>query len=143
MEVMDYNKIKTTALALGACDKVTTTQSLPALLQLLFTPQGMEFAKEHHFPDAALFREFKPQLPNEYKIDADIIELENPARVALIGNTHAKIKYTTCDYRCELLVFEGATAEIEVSGYGLCFWADCGASSIKITTKGRGQAYEL
>lgn len=144
MELMDYNKIKSEALALGACDLITGITNFPGLLQLLFTPQGVEFARNTQYPSLKIWREFKALLPPEgYCVDAGEITLENPSRVVLTGNTHARIRYTTPDQRCELLVFEGATAQVEVSGYGVVFWADCGAKEVKITTTERGLAYEL
>lgn len=102
------------------CNMFTGAESLEGLIDLMFSPQGIEFLTTFNFPDLATFRKFKKYHPERYGvyIDSGDISLSEPRRAFLIGNTNAKIIYRqTAGNRLNLMC--GATAYVVAEGYSL------------------------
>lgn len=113
-------KIHRRAQAIGACSLFTGNETLEELINLMFRPQGVEFMMKYKFPDLDTLREFKPYHPERFGvyIDCGEIDLTEPRKAFLIGNTVARIKY--CEIaRNRLYLMCGAKAQITASGYAV------------------------
>lgn len=103
----------------GACDRFKGG-SIENLVNQLFTPQGIEFVKTHHYPDLHTFRKFGKYDLSQYGIyvDAGNIMLSDKEMVVLVGKCNAKIEFNgTKAYRVYLLY--GSKANITSNGYAI------------------------
>lgn len=110
------------ARLLGVCTLFTgKEQTLEDIVHLFTTPQGIEFCKEHDFPNIEIFRLFKSYNVERFGIyiDAGSITLNNPSRAILIGSTSAVID---CDILVthEVVLLQGAKAIINASEWAVC-----------------------
>lgn len=113
--------IYTQAQKLGACPMLTGKEDINGLIDLFFTPQGIEFCTKHSFPDMGVLRQLKERynLNKEVFIDTEL-KMKNPSRVALFGSgTIAELEYDGSAERYEVVVMHGATAKIKASGYAV------------------------
>lgn len=103
---------------LGACNKFTGKETLEQLVQLLFSPQGIEFCLTNNFPDLATLRKFKKYHPERLGvyIDCGTITLQEPQAAFLIGNTTATVKCQQTA-RKRLYLMHGANAHVEAGGF--------------------------
>lgn len=109
------------ARQLGACELFTgKEQTLEDIVGLFKTPQGIEFCIEHHFPNMATFRLFKPYEVQRFGIyiDAGTITLTNPERVILIGRTTATVNCDTLAAH-KVILLHGASAVINASRWAV------------------------
>lgn len=112
--------IKSDALSIGACDKIGKVVDYKSLVNLFFSPQGREFCEEHNYPSLDMFREISNDVkPHRVFVDAGRIEAYNEPYIALVGDTHAKIKIHGVDCLYHVILMHGATAEIEASHYAV------------------------
>lgn len=108
------------AQKLRVCSMFHGDETLEELVELLFTPQGLEFISRFSFPTLSIFRQFKKydtQKLGVY-IDAGEITLEDVHRVLLIGNTKATLKYYQT-HENTVCALHGATALVEAAGYSV------------------------
>lgn len=115
------------------CDLFTGNESFEDLIDLIFSPQGIEFLTTFNFPDLATFRKFKKYRPERYGvyIDSGEISLSESRRAFLIGNTTAKIIYRqTAGNRLNLMC--GATADVVAEGYSLIRIEKDSSSSVSV-----------
>lgn len=103
---------------MGACDKFTGNETLEELVQLMFTPQGVEFCLTNNFPDLATLRKFKDTHPERLGvyIDCGEITLQEPQTAFLIGNTTATVKCRETA-RKRLYLMHGANAHVLAGGF--------------------------
>lgn len=108
------------AAKLAACDMFSGAETLPELIDLMFTPQGIEFMTSFDFPGIDLLRKFKPFHPERYGvfIDAREIALTDAKRVWLIGNTSARLNYAKTQGN-KVVLMHGASANITAAGYSV------------------------
>lgn len=108
------------AQKLKACTMFHGDETLEELVELLFSPRGVEFISRFDFPTLSICRQFKKYDTQQLGvyIDAGEITLEEAHRVLLIGNTHATLKYSQTHDNL-VCVLHGATALIEASGYSV------------------------
>lgn len=113
-------EIRAKAAALGACRLFRGDEDLSELVELMFSPQGVEFMIKTGYPDLQTLRKFKPYHPEQFGvyIDGGSRAFYDTERVFLIGNTSAEIK---CDrpqltHVCGLF---GAEAHITASGFSV------------------------
>lgn len=120
---MEHYNLYQQARALGVCSMLTGTESTRELMQLLFTPPGVEFCTKHNFPDMETAREFRGEVAQAHGIyiDAGSIELRNPRQVALIGNTRARLHYDDPSKAHQVITMHGASASIAAQGYAVVF----------------------
>ena len=112
--------IRVEALALGACDKVVDVTDYKSLANLFFSPQGREFCAKHNYPSLEMFRKIKGGAkPYRVFVDAGDIVACNEPNIAIVGNTHARIKIRGVDSLYHIVVMHGATAEIFVEHYAV------------------------
>lgn len=108
------------AAKLGACRMFTGTETLPELIDMIFSPQGVEFMTSFGFPDMKTFRRFIPYHPEQYGvfIDAREVALTDAKRVYLIGNTFARLNYGRTQGN-KVVMMHGARADINAAGYSV------------------------
>lgn len=108
------------ARQLDECSMFTGEESLPELVDLIFTPQGREFMLANNFPSLVNFRKFKPYQPEQYKvyIDCGTIKLNEPERCILIGNTIAEI-HCTRTRTTNIVLMHGAKALVYGYNYAV------------------------
>lgn len=108
------------ARKLAACRFLTGNETMPELIDKLFSPQGREFMTRFGFPKLETFRRFIPFHPEQYGvfIDAQKIARIDDSRVCLIGNTSAWLKYRETQGNTVILM-HGATADIDASGFAV------------------------
>lgn len=128
------------ARRLGACQMFTGEEDLEALIALMFSPQGTEFLTTYGFPDIATFRLFKPYRPERFGvyIDCGEVELADADKVFLVGNTHARLRYTATQGN-RLVVMCGAKAEVDASGYAVVKIDADAASHVDIIKSGHAR----
>ncbi|MCM1166761.1 MAG: hypothetical protein NC401_12215 [Ruminococcus sp.] len=105
---------------IDACDIFSGDETLPELIDKIFTPQGREFMTSFGFPDIETFRRFIPYHPEQYGvfIDASEIAITDVSRVCLIGNTSARLNYAKTQGNTVILM-HGANADIIAAGYSV------------------------
>ena len=108
------------ARKLDLCEMFTGEETLPQLVELIFSPQGREFMLANQFPNIATFRKFKPYEPEKFGvyIDAGAITINEPGKVFLIGKTNAEI-YCRKTRANEIILMHGASAKVYASGYSV------------------------
>lgn len=112
--------IKAKALGIGACEKIGDVIDYESLIKLFFSPQGREFCYKHNYPTLEVFRSIRDEVkPHRVFVDSGNIEAYNEPYIALVGDTHAKIKVRGVDALYHIVLMHGATAEIEASHYAV------------------------
>ena len=113
------DNIKAKALRIGACDLVSDVEDFASLAKLFFSPQGREFCERHNFPTMTLARRIKTKI-KPYDIYVDAGEMTSTKhRIALIGNTHAKVVAKGTEAVYMIILMHGATVEIDASNYAV------------------------
>lgn len=108
------------ARKLEGCDMFKGNETLDELVELIFSPRGIEFLTKFGFPDLATFRKFKPYHPERFGvyIDSGKITLTEARRAFLIGDTVATVKYReSAGNRLHLM--HGASASVLACGYSV------------------------
>lgn len=108
------------ACKLGECAMFKGTETLEELVQLMFTPRGIEFLTTYNFPDLKTFRKFKKYHPERLGvyIDCGEIELTEAHKVFLVGETSAKLHYSETK-ASRVYLMHGAKAVVNASGYSV------------------------
>lgn len=114
------NEIYNKAQQYGQCGLLRGDESLSDLVNLIFTPQGVEFMITHNFPDLDILQKFKEYHPEQYGlyIDGGAIDLTETRRVFLIGNTDATLNYRETAAN-KVYLMHGAKARINAAGYAV------------------------
>ena len=113
-------KITTEIKENGACNSFKGG-TVEALVEQVFTSQGIEFLIKTGFPGIHEFREVLQQ--EDLKkfgiyVDCGRIDLSEERNVLLVGNTEAMLHYKDCQ-RNKVYVIHGAKADIKASGYAV------------------------
>lgn len=108
------------AQLLRECKMFRGDETLEELVNLMFTPRGIEFLTRFHFPSLNTFRRFLRYKPERFGvyIDAGKIALSDTERAFLVGNTTAYIKYGKTALN-RLYMMHGATANITAKGFSV------------------------
>ena len=108
------------ARKLAECDMFKGTEDLEGLVELIFSPRGIEFLTKFGFPDLATFRKFKQYRPERFGvyIDSGKITLTEARRAFLIGDTVATVKYRE-NTGNRLHLMHGASASVLAGGYSV------------------------
>ena len=106
--------------ALGACSTFVEAKSVREIVDELFSPQGIEFCLNFRFPTLNVFRQFdKEEAKNcDVFIDCGDIEITNPKRAFLVGNTKAIIRCSKTQ-NSNIYAMHGASVSIIASGYAI------------------------
>lgn len=108
------------ARKLEDCDMFKGNETLDELVELIFSPRGIEFLTKFGFPDLETFRKFKQYHPERFGvyIDSGKITLKEARRAFLIGDTVATVKYReSAGNRLHLM--HGASASVLACGYSV------------------------
>lgn len=109
------------AKQIGCCNRFKGTENLSELIDLFRSPQGIEFCMAHRFPSLSTFAMF-PSKETEEKgifINSGSIELHNPGKVVLVGDTTATILCDSPDILTDIYVMHGAKATIYAKGWAV------------------------
>lgn len=122
------------ARLLRECEMFRGDETLEQLINLMFTPRGIEFLTRFHFPSLNIFRKFIRYKPERYGvyIDAGKIALTDMQRAFLVGNTTAYIKYGKTALN-RLYMMHGATANITAKGFSVIKVERDNTASIEIS----------
>lgn len=106
--------------ALGACSAFSEAKSVKEIVDELFTPQGIEFCLKLRFPTLDVFRQFDKEEVKQYGvyIDCGDIELSDPQRAFLVGNTKATIKCAKLQNN-SIYLMHGASVSVIASGFAI------------------------
>lgn len=106
--------------ALGACSAFSEAKSVKEIVDELFTPQGVEFCLKLRFPTLDVFRQFDKEEVKQYGvyIDCGKIELADPKRAFLVGNTKATVKCTKTQSN-SIYLMHGASVSVVASGFAI------------------------
>lgn len=106
--------------ALGACSAFSEAKSVKEIVDELFTPQGVEFCLKLRFPTLDVFRQFDKEEVKQYGvyIDCGEIELADPKRSFLVGNTKATVKCTKTQSN-SIYLMHGASVSVVASGFAI------------------------
>ena len=105
---------------LDACRMFKGNESMSEAVDLIFTPQGVEFVTRYGFPGIETMRKFKRHYPEwlGVYVDCGKLTLTDERKVLLAGNTTAWIKYSETQGN-RLVLLHGAKAVVEASGYSV------------------------
>lgn len=108
------------AKKLAVCELLNGDETLPELIDKLFSPQGREFATRFGFPSVETFRSFKQFGIDELGVFVDSAEiaLTDVSRVCLIGNTSARLNYRETQGNT-VVAMHGARVNINASGFSV------------------------
>ncbi len=130
------DKILNTARRLGACHLVSGITRWRQLADLLFSPQGIEFCKHHNFPTLEMWREIAAVCPTKSLaifIDAgDIIPQSHP-NIALVGDTRARLLYSSPETRNQIIVAHGSQLDVTAEDYAVVTVSSIGSDNIVTT----------
>lgn len=106
--------------ALGACSAFSEAKSVKEIVDELFTPQGVEFCLKLRFPTLDVFRQFDKEEVKQYGvyIDCGEIELADPKRAFLVGNTKATVKCTKTQSN-SIYLMHGASVSVVASSFAI------------------------
>lgn len=125
------------AISAGACAKMASTANIGELVDLFFSPQGIEFCSKNNFPDLSTFRGLKNEL-SEFCIfvDSKQIKSANNEFIALVGDTQGELIFDENKHVNTVVLMHGARAVIRASNYAVLNIANisCEAEVIKDET---------
>lgn len=124
------------ARKLGMCKMFSGDENVGELADKMFTPQGIEFLIKYRFPEIETFRAFKKFNPEQYGfyIDSGEIEIKDADRIFLVGDTVARLSYST-PVNHKLVMMHGAKAEVKTEGWSVLSVHDDGTCEIDIEKK--------
>ncbi|MCM1176697.1 MAG: hypothetical protein NC308_09675 [Clostridium sp.] len=123
------------ALGLDACEKFSGKETEKELIELFFSPQGMEFCGKNKFPSIEDFRYFSKESARKQGmyVNAGNISVENKAHVAVVGNTEAQLTYSDGSKRHIVVLMHGAKAHITATDFAVVFVYNFGGEVTKET----------
>lgn len=116
-------EIITSANHLGACELLEGITTLEGLIELMFSPQGIEFCTSNHFPTLQQWRALSLIVDltiHDIYVDKPHVQLSNPTRCVIVGDSSAVIHYDTLA-RQTLLCFHSPSVEVVASGWAVLF----------------------
>lgn len=123
------NELHARAMNFEVCSKFTGNETPQELMQLMQTPQGVEFCTKNNFPDMDTLREFRGLQAESHGIYIDTnCELTNPTQLILSGTTHAVLHYDDPTKGHRVVLMHGATAEITATNWAVVFVKGVGAA---------------
>lgn len=131
------------AKKLADCKMFTGEESLSEMVDLMFSPQGVEFLTRSGFPDIQTFRKFKkykPELLGVW-IDSGEVTLTDNKRVFLVGDTTAKVMYNESQGN-RLVLMHGAKATVEASGWAVVKIEKDGKSAVTVKSSGHAKVLQ-
>ena len=129
-------EIKKSALALGACNKVESINSIEDAIALLMTPQGREFVLKTGFPSLDLWRITANHilLPDCVFLDEDKYDVDE-SNVVIVGESSVSIIADKLESLYHIIAMHGAEVEIKASNYAVVTVTSIN-STVKINNDG-------
>lgn len=132
--MIDLQRVQATALRKGACEKIADIRTVPELMELFYSPQGVEFAEKAHFPDIGMLRRYKFELERYgVYVDCGPIEIKGRRYLCLAGNTKAVVRASGSRFTYNIIVMHGACVEVAASDYAVIKVTDVAAGEIRVT----------
>ena len=130
------NDIKKSALALGACGKVESINSIEEAVKLLMTPQGREFALKTGFPTPETWREHAHRAKEIHEVYLDLknVLVINQDCVC-VGDSAISVELDNPDKLYHVIAMHGAEVEINASNYAVVTVTSINAT-VRITNDG-------
>lgn len=117
---MNVNDVIESAGKFDLCNKLDGVSNWSELTKSLMTAQGREFCEKNKFPSLEEFRSMDSDLTKyDVYIDAGDIQLSNPKRAVVVGNTDAEINITDNTRVIKILVYHGARVTVNASNYSV------------------------
>ncbi len=119
--MIGINDIKKSALALGACKKINDVRTVGDAINLLQTPQGLEFALKTGFPSLEMWRETAccVYLPEIVLLDMEEDNSCENDDCIIVGDTTLIASYNKPDKLHHIIAMHGSTVEINASNYAV------------------------
>lgn len=145
---MKIEKILNAAQAAGACedkglDVIRKANSVEDLIELMKSPQGIEFCMENQFPPIPMLMEYEAQLLKANVIVEGYHELNNPEEVIVFGGEvvvnidgfNICQVYATNNSKVVLRASQNAVAIMEAHGESKVFSGSIDKSKLLFTDK--------
>lgn len=103
------------------CSRFNNCSSITELIDLMLTPQGVEFCTKNNYPSIEAWDGIdKTSLHAKgIYVNAGEIELKNRAMVFLFGKTAATLTYDDPSKRHQIILMGGTSAKVVASGYAV------------------------
>ena len=110
----------------NTCGMLKGGENVSELMDMFFTPQGLETCTTYKVPSLATCRMFDRSIAERggFYIDKNT-RMKNVERVALIGETNAELEFTETK-RFIVVLMHGARAKIIASGHSVVFVTNAG-----------------
>jgi hypothetical protein len=106
----------------GVCSLLKGNENAEELMQLLLTPQGIEFCTKNNALSLSTFRRFRGMQATRKGIYIDtLVQAKNLPIVVLVGTTVAELKYDDPNKAHKVILIHGAKAKITASGWAVVF----------------------
>lgn len=114
------DEIKNAALKTGSCEKIKNVRTIQGLVNLMFSPQGLEFCKKNDFPSLETMR----KVQNEVRamgvyVDAGVVDLTGERCVCLAGDTQAVVDISGVKHIHTVVLMHGASATINAKDFAV------------------------
>lgn len=115
---MRVNDILNEALKLGACEASGKATDWKSLSWLFFSPQGIEFCKQHNYPSLDAFRQMDDSI-SSFGVYVDrSCKLDN-TDAAIIGDCQSELHFSGTDRPYKVILMHGAKARIYAGMYAV------------------------
>lgn len=115
---MRVNDILNEAVKLGACEASGKATDWKSLSWLFFSPQGIEFCKQHNYPSLDVFRQMDDSI-SSFGVYVDrSCKLDN-TDVAIIGDCQSELHFSGTDRPYKVILMHGAKARIYAGMYAV------------------------
>ncbi len=124
------------ARKLGVCTMFRGAENTDELIELFFSPQGVEFCAKYNFPEMRLLLPFRgvQSTRGGFYINTPICA-KNRRRIALVGSkTEAELEYDNPDEAHEVIIMHGAKVKIKASGFAVVFVTNI-SGSVEVEVK--------
>jgi hypothetical protein len=117
---MTIKELKLRAQSIGACSKINAISTYKAMVELMFSPQGREFCKDHFFPGINALRQVRHKVKDlGVYVDGGTMHITDRAKVVVAGKTNATVRAHGVDEAFIVIVMHGAKVTIDASYYAV------------------------
>lgn len=115
---MEVKEIINDAKKLGACKESGKATDWRSLAWLFFSPQGVEFCKQHNFPSLDTFRDMDEIISSLGVYVDRNCNLTN-ANAALVGDSQSELYFTGTEKPYKVILMHGAKVNIHAGMYAV------------------------
>lgn len=118
--MMGIDNIKKSARSLGACEKIESITSISQAIELMFSPQGREFALKTDYPYLDVWRENKDAFRDIHGIYIDTTNIVvNNHNVIAVGDAEVSVTLNGTDRLYHIIAMHGAKIKLYVKNYAV------------------------